>query len=305
MAKSSGLNTTGILSRVTVAAITAALVSTTTAAVAADQPQPRTAASATGAKAPAAGTFATEGASATADGELRGVDRDGFMYSYMPNGTGGFADRQYVGHGWEYTNHLTMADQNGDGESDGAWGVTGGRLHYTAWDQGTTDLGGGWGVFNKVVSVGDLGGAIAGDLLARDGSGNLYLYLGYGNGRFAPRVKVGTGWGSMTQITGKGDLNNDGKNDLVARDSSGNLWVYPGTGSYHKPFGNRFKAGSGWNSLPTFVSSGDVDFDGVTDLVARDSAGVLWLYPGTGSTSPAFKPRTKIGTGWNTYRLIF
>ncbi|WP_189601359.1 FG-GAP-like repeat-containing protein [Streptomyces lateritius] len=302
MAKTSGLNRTGILSRVTVAAITAALVSTTSAAVAADQPR---SADATKQSAPSASTFATQGASAVADGELRGVDRDGFMYAYLPNGTGGFGPREYVGSGWEYTAHITMADMDADGHTDGAWDVTGGTLYYTPWGEDGVSLGGGWGAYNKVVSAGNLGGAAPSDLLARDGAGNLYLYTAYSDGKLAPRYKVGTGWGVFNQITGKGDLNSDGKDDVLARDNSGNLWLYPGTGNYQKPLGPRVKAGTGWNSLPTFVSSGDVDFDGVTDVVARDSAGGLYLYPGTGVASPAFKPRKKIGTGWNTYRLMF
>ncbi|MFI1979246.1 FG-GAP repeat domain-containing protein [Streptomyces wedmorensis] len=305
MAKSSGLNRTGVLSRVTVAAITAALVGTTTAAVAADAPQPARSASAVQKAAPKAGTLAASSTSAVADGELRGVDKYGYMYAYLPNGTGGFSGRQYVGSGWQYTNQLTMADQNGDGETDGAWDVTGGRLSYTAWGQDGVSLGSGWGVFNKVVSTGNLGGAAAPDLLARDSAGRLYLYLGYGNGKLAPRTQIGTGWGIFNQITGKGDMTGDGKDDVLARDNNGYLWLYPGTGNYLKPLGPRVKAGNGWNGLNTFVSSGDVNYDGEPDVVARDSQGVLWLYPGTGLANPAFKPRVKVGTGWNTYRLIF
>ncbi|KAF2774605.1 hypothetical protein [Streptomyces sp. OM5714] len=40
------------------------------------------------------------------------------------------------------------------------------------------------------------------------------------------------------------------------------------------------------------------------DLVARDSAGVLWLYRGTGSASAPYAARTKIGGGWNTYNVL-
>ncbi|WP_369147143.1 FG-GAP repeat domain-containing protein [Streptomyces sp. R44] len=308
MANSSGLNRTGVLSRVTVAAITAALVGTTTAAVAADAPQPTRTASAVQKAAPKASTLAADSASTAstvADGELRGVDGYGYMYAYLPNGTGGFTDRQYVGSGWKYTNQLTMADQNGDGETDGAWDVTGGTLSYTAWGQDGVSLGGGWGIYNKVVSTGNLGGAAAPDVLARDTAGNLYLYLGYGTGKLASRVKVGSSWNVFNQITGKGDMNGDGKDDVIARDTSGYLWLYPGTGNYLKPFGNRVKAGSGWNGMTAFVSPGDVNFDGIPDVVARDSSGVLWLYPGSGIASPALGPRTKIGTGWNTYRLLF
>lgn len=37
---------------------------------------------------------------------------------------------------------------------------------------------------------------------------------------------------------------------------------------------------------------------------ARDSAGTLWLYRGTGSTSAPFPTRTEIGGGWNTCNTL-
>jgi hypothetical protein len=40
----------------------------------------------------------------------------------------------------------------------------------------------------------------------------------------------------------------------------------------------------------------DFNSDGVTDLVARDAAGILWLYPGSGTG--AFLPRSKLGASW-------
>ncbi|MET8505577.1 VCBS repeat-containing protein [Streptomyces sp. NPDC004787] len=47
-----------------------------------------------------------------------------------------------------------------------------------------------------------------------------------------------------------------------------------------------------------------VDYTGSGDLVATDTAGVMWLYKGTGSWSAPYKPRVKIGTGWNGYNQI-
>jgi archaellum component FlaF (FlaF/FlaG flagellin family) len=46
----------------------------------------------------------------------------------------------------------------------------------------------------------------------------------------------------------------------------------------------------------------DFNRDGVTDLVARDAAGRLWLYPGNGSGE--FKSRRQMGVGWNTMTTI-
>jgi hypothetical protein len=67
-----------------------------------------------------------------------------------------------------------------------------------------------------------------GDMVARDGSGNLWYYQGSGNPSppYKPRVKAGSGWSGYT-MTGVGDMTGDGKPDLVARASSGNLFENP------------------------------------------------------------------------------
>jgi hypothetical protein len=46
----------------------------------------------------------------------------------------------------------------------------------------------------------------------------------------------------------------------------------------------------------------DFDKTGSSDLVARDNAGVLWLYPGNGSGS--YVTRRRIGGGWNVMTAI-
>jgi len=46
----------------------------------------------------------------------------------------------------------------------------------------------------------------------------------------------------------------------------------------------------------------DFNKDGFTDLIARDAAGSLWLFPGNGSGG--FKANHKIGGGWNTYNAL-
>jgi hypothetical protein len=42
--------------------------------------------------------------------------------------------------------------------------------------------------------------------------------------------------------------------------------------------------------------------DGWADMIARDSSGVLWFYPGNGRGE--FGPRTVIGGGWNVMTAI-
>jgi len=42
---------------------------------------------------------------------------------------------------------------------------------------------------------------------------------------------------------------------------------------------------------------GDFNGDGFVDVLARDSAGSLWLYPGNGKGD--WLPQIRVGTGWN------
>ncbi|MFF8845211.1 FG-GAP repeat domain-containing protein [Streptomyces sp. NPDC015127] len=312
MADLSGLKRGRARTRLAAAATAAALLITglgASAASAADQPVPGPSAAAQNeAGTPASGTFGTQAAAADAPvNALYGVNSAGDMYGYAPNGSGGLDSRELVGYGWDIIKHATQVDHNADGSADGVWEINNaGGFYYAAWGEDPISVGTGWGIYNKVFSPGNLAGAAADDLVARDGSGTLWLYLGYGDGRVTARKKIGTGWQIYNRIAGQGDLTGDGRADIVARDGSGTLWLYKGTGSQTAPFAARTKIGTGWNMFNALVSVGDIDLDGTTDLIARDTTGALYLYKGTGSATSPFKPRVKIGTsGWNTYRLLF
>lgn len=240
---------------------------------------------------------------------LNGRDSNGTLWSYTPNATGGFAARDQVGTGW---GGATAIFKNNPGAPDANAGtgvatylrVNGTLYMYFGSDVRQT-IGTGWNTYNKLLPVGNVGGAANPDLLARDGSGVLWLYMGYSNGHFAGRKKVGSGWQTYTQIAGRYDLSGDGRADIVARDRSGVLWLYKGTGSYSSPFTARTRIGSGWNTYNTILSTGDVNQDGRSDLLARDGYGTLYFYAGTGSASAPFKSRQKVGSGWNTYNLLY
>ncbi|MFF5285996.1 FG-GAP repeat domain-containing protein [Streptomyces sp. NPDC013171] len=309
MANSSGLNRTGVLSRVTVAAITAALVGTTTAAVAAEAPVAAQPAVSTPAASASAASATAVAAAAVEHRALQGVSGSS-LYWYAPNGSGGYDAREYANSTWNYIKAAQQADNDGDGIADDVWAwSTSGYLSYAAGESASTELvnvGGGWNIYNKLVSPGQLGGGAAADIIARDSSGVLWLYLGYGNGRLTTRYKVGGGWNAYNQIAGVGDLSGDGKADIVARDGSGVLWLYKGTGNYTSPFAGRTKIGGGWGVYNTILGVGDLDYDGIADFLARDGAGKLYRYSGTGNAAAPFKPRVTIGTsGWNTYRIMF
>lgn len=161
---------------------------------------------------------------------------------------------------------------------------------------------GGWNIYNRIVAVGNVAGAPAGDLVARDAAGVLWLYLGTGKGGFTNRTRIGGGWNAYTQLTGTGDFSGDGKADLVARDRDGVLWLYKGTSNRNAPYAPRTRIGGGWNVYNQIVAVGNVGGAPAGDLVARDSTGVLWLYLGTGKGG--FVNRIRIGGGWNTYTQL-
>ncbi|SEN70079.1 N-acetylmuramoyl-L-alanine amidase [Actinacidiphila rubida] len=167
-------------------------------------------------------------------------------------------------------------------------------------------VGAGWGVYNSLVPLTDLKASGTGDMVARDTSGVLWYYQGSGNpsAPFKARLKVGAGWGVYNTMAGVRDVNGDGKPDLVARDSSGTLWFYQGTGTPATPFAARVKVGAGWGTYNSLVAVGDLNGDGRGDMVARDTAGTLWLYQGTGNAAAPFAPRVKIGAGWTIYNAM-
>ncbi|MFB7373717.1 FG-GAP repeat domain-containing protein [Streptomyces sp. NPDC056222] len=160
-------------------------------------------------------------------------------------------------------------------------------------------IGTGWGGYNQIEAAGNIAGAAHGDIVARDAAGVLWHHLGNGDGTFAGRYKIGTGWGGYTKIAAGSDLNGDGKPDLVATDAAGAMWLHKGTGSWRTPYTTRVKIGWGWQGYNQITATGDIAGGAAGDLVARDSAGVLWAYLGKGDGT--FDTRIRIGTGWGGY----
>lgn len=111
---------------------------------------------------------------------------------------------------------------------------------------------------------------------------------------------------------------NEGNNKVYAPTTAGRTTIFNGanngtsvvaTGGSSgdaavNPVSNRVYVGesSGWNLavIDGSVSSpvkNDFTGDGKSDVLARDSAGVLWLYPGNGSGG--WLQRRQVGQGWN------
>ncbi|MFH8578631.1 VCBS repeat-containing protein [Streptomyces zaomyceticus] len=164
---------------------------------------------------------------------------------------------------------------------------------------GRTRIGTGWGIYNQLEAVGDIAGGAAGDVVARDASGVLWSHLGKGDGIFAPRTKIGGGWNAYDKITGGSDLSGDGRADLLATDTSGVLWYYRSTNDWKAPFAGRVRVGGGWGVYNQITAVGDIAGSTRGDLVARDTAGVLWLHQG--STTGQFSARVRVGGGWGSF----
>ncbi|WP_315902769.1 endonuclease/exonuclease/phosphatase family protein [Streptomyces salinarius] len=136
----------------------------------------------------------------------------------------------------------------------------------------------------------------AGAVLRRDATGGLFRYTGRAGGGVMGACKVGVGWQAMRLMAREGS-------DVLAADANGILWRYPAdgiTGTYTGA--TRVEVGSGWQVYDSLLAPGDFSGDGKADLIARDTAGTLWLYKGNGATS--YGPREKIGTQWQIYTSL-
>ncbi len=144
-----------------------------------------------------------------------------------------------------------------------------------------------------------------GDLLARDSSGTLWYYKGGGHAStpFPSRVKAGTGWGSYALVAAPGDVTGDGRPDVFAMDGK-TLYLYVGTGSATTPLAARVKVGTGYGPYNAMTGTGDLTGDGRGDFVARDFAGRLYLYAGTGVAAKPLAGRVRIGDGFQSYDML-
>ena len=246
-----------------------------------------------------------------------GRDTAGVLWQYQGTGsaTAPFYTRYRLGAGWQdYTVITPLTALRADGTGDLVARDTSGTLwYYPAGGNpskpllGRLKVGTGWNAFNGLWGARDLTGDGKADLVARDAAGVLWLYAGTGTPSkpFLAKQKIGSGWNTFKTLVSTGDLTGDGKADLVARDAAGVLSLYKGTGSATAPLAARTQIGTGWQIYNTLAGPSDLDRDGIGDLVARDAAGALWLYKGTGKATAPLAARTQIGKGWEIYNLLF
>ncbi|NML50210.1 hypothetical protein HHL19_11105 [Streptomyces sp. R302] len=137
------------------------------------------------------------------------------------------------------------------------------------------------------------------DLLVRDSTGRLSAYetkqvREAGTGPLTPTV-LHTGWNTYSLIASPSDRT------IVGRDRDGVLWMHKGEGQKLLP---RTRVGGGWQVYNKITGGSDLNGDGRGDLLATDTSGALWFYASTGDTARPFKPRVKVGGGWQIYNLL-
>ncbi|MGW8768652.1 FG-GAP repeat domain-containing protein [Streptomyces sp. NPDC055815] len=148
----------------------------------------------------------------------------------------------------------------------------------------------------------DVSGDGKGDLVGLTSTGTLTVRTGTGTGGLGTGSST-AGWPATSTVVPFGDLSGDRCNDLLVRDAAGMLTRYDGgCGKAFAPGGPKVALGGGWQIYNSLTAPGDLTGDGRTDLLARTSAGELWLYADNGAGT--FKPRVRIGVGWQAYNTL-
>lgn len=166
--------------------------------------------------------------------------------------------------------------------------------------------GSGWPTTVKPVPFGDLSGDRCNDVLVRLSSGALRAYKPACGAALKPSTaytSLGTsGWNQYDVLTAPGDITSDGRPDLIARNSStGTVYLYKGTNTGQ--LSARVKLYDNWKTYKKIVGAGDLNGDGVGDLLAQDKANNLYRYYGTGTGT--FGARTKVFSDWGgSYNVI-
>jgi len=234
---------------------------------------------------------------------------DGCLAEWSGNGNGGMDYIGDIGCGWDsYTELTAVGDINRDSvgdlvairKSDGCiarWTGTGtGGFAYIG------DYGCGWNSYAELTGAGDINRDGVADLVAvRKSDGCIARWMGNGNGGLDYAGDYGCGWNSYAELTGVGDLNRDGIGDLVAvRKSDGKLarWFGTGTGGFN--YAGDY--GGGWGSYANLAGMGDLNRDGVGDLVGiRKSDGCIARWTGNGNGGLDYAG--DYGCGWSSYTI--
>ncbi|MEV7616532.1 FG-GAP-like repeat-containing protein [Streptomyces sp. NPDC089799] len=162
----------------------------------------------------------------------------------------------------------------------------------------------GWDPKATFVPFGDLDDDGINDRLVRDRNGVLQAQFAQPGKVVAARSRtVGPGWGQYDVLTSPGDLTGDGRADLIARQTtSGDIYLYAqdGKGAF-KP---RVRIQLNWKTYKAIVGAGDLNGDGIGEIMAVDGNGTVFRYDGV--KTGTVKPRVRASAdGWAKGRTAF
>jgi len=205
---------------------------------------------------------------------------------------GPYEARIYIVHGGTGPSLATPRDFDGNGKADVLWRDTAGNVAVwlmngpaVASNTFITNVPMAWTpVGNGSKDFGDFNGDGKTDILWRDTSGNVALWLMNG-ATIASNIfvaNVPTAW-TPVRI---GDFDGDGKADILWRDTAGNvsMWLMNG---------GTIVANKFITNVPTAwtpVAAGDFNGDGKADILWRDTSGnvAIWLMNGSTITGNSF-----------------
>lgn len=144
----------------------------------------------------------------------------------------------------------------------------------------------------------DYTGDTKADLYSVDNRGNLRLHASNSKGGLSAGTKVSAGWKNRTVIQA-GDVTGDRKSDIFAVEK-GYLYLYPGRGG--GKLGSKVLVGSGFDSMRSLTSPGDINGDGLADLVGIrkiDGKLITWTLNKYGKVSA----KKTAGTGWKSWEI--
>ncbi|MEV0902390.1 hypothetical protein [Actinoplanes sp. NPDC049802] len=104
--------------------------------------------------------------------------------------------------------------------------------------------------------------------------------------------------------TNRDSLSADGHAELIRKDAAGDLFAYYNNGVNNAgavAWSGAVKIGNGWNDPDGAVYFADLDGNGQTDAIRKDSAGALFAYYNhgvTGSLTVRWTGPKQIGVGW-------
>jgi hypothetical protein len=129
----------------------------------------------------------------------------------------------------------------------------------------------------SLVTVGDLDGNDRADLIFRGADGRIWVWFMNGTSRVSAPILNLAYTAAYWTIICAGDLDGDGRDDLVFRGADGRIWIWFMNGT-SRTGAFVLQNVSYTTGYWTISSAGDLDGDGMADLVFRGADARLWAW---------------------------